>query len=170
MKKRNLVVIGVIAAMMAMSIGCGQNTDKAAADASSMAESAMADVSSMAESAGVSLSPEAASMAESAMADASSMAESAMAGDTTMAEMAESSMAMDDNMEKNMLKGTISEIKDMQFVLEAEDKKAYVFSFDKKPEGLDAVKDGMMVEVTYTGEVSEVDPFKGEVVSVKEVK
>ena len=37
---------------------------------------------------------------------------------------------------------------------------------DEKPEGLTDVKVGDKVTVTYTGKVTEVDPFQGEVRSV----
>ena len=43
---------------------------------------------------------------------------------------------------------------------------AFTFSGDK-PEGLDKVQVGDSVTVTYTGTVSEVDPFEGEVLSVE---
>ena len=40
-------------------------------------------------------------------------------------------------------------------------------SFDTAPEGLSEVKDGDKVTVTYTGELSVVDPFTGTIVSVQ---
>ena len=40
-------------------------------------------------------------------------------------------------------------------------------SLDKKPEGLSEVKDGDEVVVHYTGELSEVDTFTGEILSVE---
>ena len=44
-----------------------------------------------------------------------------------------------------------------------------MFSFEqgKAPEGLSDVKAGDKVTITYTGTLSEVDPFDGTVVSVK---
>ena len=45
---------------------------------------------------------------------------------------------------------------------------SYAFTFDgEKPAGLDDAKIGDKVTVTYTGEISEVDPFEGEVLSVE---
>lgn len=171
MKKRNLVYAGIIVAMMGLTAACSQNTEKAAADASSMAESAMSDVASMAESAGVTLPEDAASMAESAMNDVASMAESAgMTLPADAASMAES--AMKDMQTEMTIKGKISEIKDMQFVLTDEKGDSYLLTFeaDKKPEGLADAKDGDMVEVVYTGELSMTDAFSGTIKSVKVMK
>lgn len=69
--------------------------------------------------------------------------------------------------------GKIGEIKDFMFVVTDKDGKAYGFSFDQageKPEGLSDVVEGDEVTVTYTGEVSEVDPFTGKILSVKKVE
>ena len=41
------------------------------------------------------------------------------------------------------------------------------FSFETAPEGLENVAGGDTVKVTYTGEISEVDPFNGTVISVE---
>ena len=46
-------------------------------------------------------------------------------------------------------------------------KVSYAFSFEETPEGLDEVKVGDKVIVKYTGTVSQIDPFKGEVLSVE---
>lgn len=70
----------------------------------------------------------------------------------------------------NVLKGTIDEIKDFMFVVTAEDGNFYAMSFEEKPEGLEDVKEGDRVEVRYTGELSVVDPFTGEVLSVKKIE
>lgn len=65
------------------------------------------------------------------------------------------------------LKGKISDIKDFMFTVTTDDGKSYALNFDKKPEGLDKLKDGDEVVVHYTGELSEVDPFEGEILSIK---
>ena len=65
------------------------------------------------------------------------------------------------------LKGKISDIKDFMFVVTTDDGKIYALNFDKKPEGLEELKDGDEVIVHYTGELSEVDPFEGEILSVE---
>ncbi len=64
------------------------------------------------------------------------------------------------------VKGTIEEIKDFMFIV-TEGDTSYPFSFDKKPQGLENLKVGDKVIVKYTGTVSEVDPFDGEIVSVE---
>ena len=65
------------------------------------------------------------------------------------------------------LKGKISDIKDFMFVVTTDDGKIYALNFDKKPKGLEELKDGDEVIVHYTGELSEVDPFEGEILSVE---
>ncbi len=65
------------------------------------------------------------------------------------------------------LKGSISDIKDFMFTITTKEGKSYALNFDKKPEGLSDVKDGDDVVVEYTGKLSEVDPFEGEILSVK---
>lgn len=80
---------------------------------------------------------------------------------------AEEKKAEEKNAEGEELKGKISEIKDFMFTVTTDDGKSYALSFDKKPEGLSEVKDGDEVVVHYTGELSEVDTFTGEILSVE---
>lgn len=63
--------------------------------------------------------------------------------------------------------GVLTEKKDFMFVVKDADGTSYGFSFDEKPNGLDGVKRGEFVEVIYTGTISEIDPFTGEIISVK---
>ena len=72
--------------------------------------------------------------------------------------------------EEKELTGTIDEIKDFMFVVTDAKDTPYSFTFDEKPEGLDNVSAGDTVIVKYTGTISEVDPFEGEVISVEKVK
>ena len=73
--------------------------------------------------------------------------------------------------ETSTFTGTLDEVKDFMFVVTGEDGTCYEFTFDEeKPEGLDSVNVGDKVTVTYTGTVSEVDPFEGEVLSVEAAK
>lgn len=75
----------------------------------------------------------------------------------------------DSETEEKTMTGTIEEIKDFMFIVTDKDSNAYEFDFDAdaKPDGLDQVEEGDQVQVTYTGEVSEVDPFTGTVISVE---
>ena len=70
---------------------------------------------------------------------------------------------------ESKLSGTLDEKKDFMFVVTDEKGAAYEFTFDAsaKPEGLDDVAEGDSVTVTYTGTVSEADPFDGTVISVE---
>lgn len=72
--------------------------------------------------------------------------------------------------EKRELKGTIDEIKDFMFIVTDENDIPYSFTFEEKPEGLENVSNGDAVTVKYTGTISEVDPFEGEVISVEKTK
>ena len=69
--------------------------------------------------------------------------------------------------EVSEVKGTIDEIKDFMFIVTDDDKVSYAFTFEEKPEGLKEVSVGDKVIVKYTGTISMVDPFMGEILSVK---
>ena len=66
----------------------------------------------------------------------------------------------------------LDEKKDFMFVVTDDDDVSYQFSIDSSavPEGYDDVAEGDSVTVTYTGTLSEVDPFEGTVISVEKVK
>ena len=57
--------------------------------------------------------------------------------------------------------GTAEEIKDFMLIVTDDDNVSYAFAFEEKPEGLDGIAVGDRVRVTYTGTISEVDPFTG---------
>ena len=69
--------------------------------------------------------------------------------------------------EVSEVKGTIDEIKDFMFIVTDGDKVSYAFTFEEKPEGLGEVSVGDKVIVKYTGTISMVDPFLGEILSVE---
>lgn len=73
----------------------------------------------------------------------------------------------EEDTEEKELTGTIEDIKDFMFDITDESGACYSFTFDKKPEGLENVSNGDNVTVKYTGTISEVDPFEGEVISVE---
>ena len=74
--------------------------------------------------------------------------------------------------ESSTLTGRLDEKKDFMFVVTDDDDVSYQFSIDSSaaPEGYDDVAEGDSVTVTYTGTLSEVDPFEGTVISVEKVK
>lgn len=73
--------------------------------------------------------------------------------------------------EESTLTGTITEIKDFMFVVEDANGDSHMFSFEgDAPEGFDGVTEGDEVQVTYTGELSEVDAFTGEIIRVEKVQ
>ncbi len=69
--------------------------------------------------------------------------------------------------EVSEVKGTVDEIKDFMFIVTDNDKVSYAFTFEEKPEGLKEVSVGDKVIVKYTGTISMVDPFMGEVLLVE---
>ena len=74
--------------------------------------------------------------------------------------------------ESSTLTGKLEEKKDFMFVVTNDDDVSYQFSIDSSaaPEGYDDVAEGDSVTVTYTGTLSEVDPFEGTVISVEKAK
>ena len=58
--------------------------------------------------------------------------------------------------------GKVDEIKDFMLIVTDDDNVSYAFTFEEKPEGLDKIAVGDRVLVTYTGTLSEIDPFVGE--------
>ena len=80
------------------------------------------------------------------------------------------SVKQEEAAEGKELTGTIDEIKDFMFVVTDKNGTSYGFTFEEKPEGLENVSNGDTVTVKYTGTVSEVDPFEGEVISVEKTK
>ena len=86
---------------------------------------------------------------------------------TVASEAAKETEKAGEKSEAQELKGKVSEIKDFMFTVTTDDGKSYALNFDKKPGGLDKVKEGDEVIVHYTGELSEVDSFTGEILSVE---
>ena len=63
--------------------------------------------------------------------------------------------------------GKVEEIKDFMFIVTDDDNVSYAFTFEEKPEGLDKIAVGDRVLVTYTGTISEVDPFMGKIMEIE---
>ena len=80
------------------------------------------------------------------------------------------SVKQEETAEGKELTGTIDEIKDFMFVVTDKNGTSYGFTFEEKPEGLENVSEGDTVIVKYTGTISEVDPFEGEVISVEKTE
>ena len=107
----------------------------------------------------------------SASTAASVAASTAAPAASTAASSAASSSASADASAEETLTGTISDIKDMSFVVTDDKGTPSMFAFEgDKPTGLDQVKDGDKVTVTYTGKLSEVDAFTGTIKSVEKAK
>lgn len=71
--------------------------------------------------------------------------------------------------DEKTLTGTLDEVKDFMFVVTDDNGDSYALAFGEgeKPEGLDELEVSSRVTVTYTGELSVVDPFEGTIVSVE---
>ena len=73
--------------------------------------------------------------------------------------------------EEKTLTGTLDEVKDFMFVVIDDNGDSYALTFEgNAPEGLSEREVGDRVTVTYTGELSVVDAFTGQVLSVKAAK
>ena len=68
------------------------------------------------------------------------------------------------------LTGTFMDKKDFMFTILDERGRYYGFNFDVKPADYPNVENGDIVTVTYTGTVTEVDPFDGEIISIEKIK
>jgi predicted small lipoprotein YifL len=72
--------------------------------------------------------------------------------------------------EKNTVTGTFMEKKDFMFTVQDERGHYLGFNFDMKPENYEDFENGDIVKVTYTGIITEVDPFEGKILSIEKIK
>lgn len=72
--------------------------------------------------------------------------------------------------ETSSITGSLDTIKDFMITITDSQGAAHAMSFDATPEGLEDVKEGDLVTVTYTGELSDTDAFTGTVISVKKAE
>ncbi len=72
--------------------------------------------------------------------------------------------------EVNTVTGTFMEKKDFMFTVQDERGHYFGFNFDVKPENYEEFENGDIVKVTYTGTITEVDPFEGEILSIEKIK
>ena len=72
--------------------------------------------------------------------------------------------------EANTVTGTFMEKKDFMFTVQDERGHYLGFNFDMKPENYEDFENGDIVKVTYTGTITEVDPFEGEILSIEIIK
>ena len=72
--------------------------------------------------------------------------------------------------EVNIVTGTFMEKKDFMFTVQDERGRYFGFNFDVKPKNYEDFQDGDIVKVTYTGTITEVDPFEGEILLIEKIK
>lgn len=72
--------------------------------------------------------------------------------------------------EEKTVTGTFMEKKDFMFTIQDERGHYLGFNFDVKPENYADFENGDIVTVTYTGTITEVDPFDGEIISIEKLK
>ena len=72
--------------------------------------------------------------------------------------------------EEKTVTGTFMEKKDFMFTIQDERGHYFGFNFDVKPDNYADFDNGDIVTVTYTGTITEVDPFDGEILSIEKVK
>lgn len=66
--------------------------------------------------------------------------------------------------------GILEEKRDMLFIITSDSGEAYAIGFEEAPEGYDDLSVGDEVVMEYKGELSEIDSFTGEIVSLKPAK
>lgn len=71
--------------------------------------------------------------------------------------------------DEKTVSGTFMDKKDFMFTVEDSNGMFYGFNFEEKPEGYENLNDGDQVKVTYTGTLSEVDPFDGEIIEIEKL-
>lgn len=71
--------------------------------------------------------------------------------------------------DEKTVSGVFMDKKDFMFTIEDETGSFFGFNFDKTPENYDDFKDGDIVKVTYTGVITDVDPFEGEIIKIEKV-
>ena len=69
--------------------------------------------------------------------------------------------------ETKTVSGKLEDKKDMLFILTSDSGESYAIGFETAPQGYDQLKVGDTVVMEYTGELSEVDAFTGEIISLK---
>ncbi len=72
--------------------------------------------------------------------------------------------------EEKTVTGTFMDKKDFMFTIQDERGHYWGFNFEVKPDDYEDFENGDIVTVTYTGTVTEVDPFDGEIISIKKIK
>ena len=72
--------------------------------------------------------------------------------------------------ETHSVTGTFMDKKDFMFTIQDERGHYWGFNFDVKPDDYSNFENGDIVTVTYTGTVTEVDPFDGEIISIEKIK
>ena len=149
MKKRALIMMSTAMIMVFAAACSSKNTPSATA---SETTAAVAETTQQ----------------ETTKAESTTSAESLNTDEAKDSEESKADSAADQ--EEASMTGTISDIKDFMFTITF-DGQDYGFSFDQneKPQGLDSVKDGDTVMVTYTGTVNTVDAFTGKILSVEKV-
>lgn len=83
---------------------------------------------------------------------------------------AEGSSAASSEVQGSTIAGTVDEVKDFMFVIDAEDGCFYAFDTASLPEGTQSPAVGDKVVITYEGELSEVDNFSGTILSVEVIE
>ena len=72
--------------------------------------------------------------------------------------------------EEQTVTGTLDEVKDFMLIVTDDQGACYCMDLDEVPEGLADVNAGDRVTITYTGELSEIDAFTGEILRVEKAE
>lgn len=68
---------------------------------------------------------------------------------------------------EKIVSGVFMDKKDFMFTVQDAGGVYWGFNFDEKPDNYEEFENGDQVKVIYTGNLSEVDPFDGEIISIE---
>lgn len=145
MKKRILIMLAVLTVSAGVMTGCSRETKQDAGNGAQSGETAE----------------------ESGAAENETVENGAAENETTGNETVESGEPGNTEEDASEVTGTLDEIKDFMFVVTDDAGMSYAFSFEERPKDLDQVAVGDRVTVKYTGTISEVDAFTGEILSIE---
>lgn len=69
----------------------------------------------------------------------------------------------------SVIEGIMRDKMDFMFTIETFEGDFYALAFDEKLENYDSLNDGDEITVSYTGELSEVDAFTGQIISMSKI-
>lgn len=152
-----MIAAVLMTGVMAFAVGCGAKGENPAAmtDAGTVTESSLEMMSEN-------------ETPEIMTDEAATVSYEDPAAMTDMSE--EASAVTEDASKESTITGKLDEVKDFMLILNADDGVSYAINYDKKPDDLKNYKVGDRITITYTGKLTQMDPFTGTIVSITAAK